>query len=347
MWTSAAGLLAALVFSLVWSPEGTTPLVPAVQESDSWIDREAAASDVPAQDRTVIEALLRDLGTGTGSSREAAEQLLKNRLESAIPFLRKAADSDNPDVRTSAASLIRTWEDRRQRIPLRKLLATARAKAKTSVDQKELAERAVAGQPAAIADVRKLGWAAAPAVADAAASVARADQLRARELLCDLLVPLLHEEHPAVTLRCRKRTEQDYKSSTFSFRYATQDADAIKNIVDVVYNPCGLLHFTPYGGTETQVADAGETTLEQVAELPNRGWHRANCIVPKEGHVYVVEIRTEGLRYTYKFEVMSVTATAMELKWAGIGEPRNPPPIDPNRGKNGSFGVCPVKHPEY
>ena len=95
------------------------------------------------------------------------------------------------------------------------------------------------------------------------------------------------------------------------------------------------------------MADAGETPLEQVPELPTRGWHRADCIVPKEGHVYVVEIRTEGLSYTYKFEVKSVTATAMELKWAAIGEPRNPSPIDPNRGKNGAFSVCPGKHQEY
>jgi len=347
MWTAAAGLLAALVFSLVWGPEGTTPPGPAAQESDAWVDREPAASDVPPQERTVIEALLGDLGTGTASSREAAEQLLKNRLESAVPFLRKAADSDNPDVRSSATSLLRTWEDRRRRIPLRKLLATARAKAKTAADLKGIAERAVAGQATAIADLRKVGWAGAPAVADAAASASPADQLRARELLVDLLAPLLHGDHPVVTLRCRKRNEQDYKASAFSFRYATQDADSIKNIVDVVYNPCGLLHFTPYGGTETQLADAGETSLDKVTELPTRGWRRADCIVPKEGHVYVVEIRAEGQSYTYKFEVTSVAATALELKWAGIGEPRKPPPIDPNRGANGAFGVCPGKHQEY
>ena len=349
MWTAAAGLLAALVFSLVWSPGKTSPSVSGVQvqESDAWLDREAAASDVPAQDRIVIDALLRDLGEGTATSREAAEQLLKNRLESAIPFLRKAAQSDNSDVRSSATSLIRIWEDRRRRISLAELLATARAKSKSKPDLKDLAERAVAGDAGAIADVRKLGWAAAPSVAAAAAPAAPADQLRARELLRDLLMPLLHQDQPTVTLKCRKRNDQEYKASAFSFRYATQDADAIKNIVDVVYNPCGLLHFTPYGGTETHVADAGKQSLAQVTELPSRGWRRADCIVPKEGHVYVVEIRTEGLSTTYKFEVLNVTSTSIELKWSGIGEPHAPPAIDPKRGANGSFGVCPGRHAEY
>jgi hypothetical protein len=347
MVAAAAGLLAWLAFALVWTPGTTIPAAPGVQESDAWLDREPADSDVSSEERIVIEALLADLGGATGSRREAAEKLLEARLESAIPFLRKASKGNNPELRTSAASLVDEWEDRRRRMSLPKLLAEARKEAKTREEWKAVATRAVAGDATASAELRKIGWSAAPVVASAAADSDPSSQHRARILLRELLLPLLHRGHPAVTLLCRKKNEQEYKSSSYSFRYATQDAEAVKNEIDVVYNPCGQLHFTPYGGRETYLADAGKVALDDVKELPKQGWRRANCVLPVEGRVYVVEIRADGVSYTYKFEVRNPTAQSIELRWAGIGEPRTAPAIDPLRGKNGAFGSCIGKHPEY
>lgn len=347
MVAAAAGLLAWLGFVLVWTPEASMPAEPGVQESETWLEREPAEADVPASDRIVIEALLADLGGETGSRREAAQQLLEARLESAIPFLRKAAKGNNPDLRTSAQSLVDQWEERHDRMSLPKLLAEARKEAKPRDEWKAVAQRAVAGDATAAAELRKIGWSSAPVVAAAVANADPSSQHRARLLLRELLLPLMNRVYPAVRLICRKKNEQDYKDSAYSFRYATRDAVSVKNEIDVVYNLCGQLHFTPYGGRETYLADAGKAALGDVTELPKQGWRRANCVLPVEGRVYVVEIRAEGVSYTYKFEVLNLTARSIEFRWAVIGEPRTAPGIDPARGANGAFGTCNGKHAEY
>jgi len=347
MATAAAGLLAWLTVVLTWTPAAPIPAGPALQEADAWLEREAAQADVAPDERVLIQGLLQELASGTPSRRDAAEKLLEARLDTAIPFLREAARSDNAEYRASAQGLVRRWEEQRARIPLAQLLARARKEAKAGDDWKATAQRAVNGDVAALTDLRKIGWPAAPAVSDAAAAAGAAEQIRARALLQDLLLPLLHPGHPLVTLHSRKRNEQNYGDSAYSFRYATRDAESVKNVVDVVYNSCGLLHLTPYGGTESYAVDAGKTTLDQVTELPKQGWRRANCILAAEGHVYVVEIRADGASYTYKFEVKKATSLSIDFVWAGIGEPRKAPAISPQQGKNGAFGTCGGAHPEY
>ena len=347
MITAAAGLLVWLLYALPWTPDAPNPARPEPQDADAWVDREPAPADVPANERIVIEALLVDLGTGLSSRRDAAEKLLEARLDTAIPFLRQASRSDNAELRGSAEGLVRRWEDRRLRIPLGKLLARARREARPRDEWKGSAERAVAGDTAALGEVRKIGWPAAPAVADAAAGADPAQQVRARALLQDLLLPLLHRGGRTVTLVSRKKNEPTYGDSAYSFRYDTPDSEAVKNVVDVVFNSCGLLHLTPYGGTESFIVDMGKTTLDQVTELPKQGWRRANCVLVAEGHVYVIEIRADGESYTFKFEIKRATALSIELDWAGIGQPRKAPAISPFQGKNGVFGTCGGPHPEY
>jgi hypothetical protein len=348
MSTAAAGLLAWLALALMWTPTPPPERGPAhSQDGAEWLDREPAETDLPPNDRIVIEALLVDLGSDSPARREAAEKLLEARLDPAIPLLRKAATSDNLAVQTSASTLIRRWEEGRRRVPLLRLLAEARQEAKPGEDYSDLARRAVEGDADAVGKIRKIGWPAAGAVADAAGKATVAAQLRVRRLLQDLLLPRLHGLPQALTLQLRAKNAQTYGDSAYSFRYATGDADAVKNNIDLVYNPCGLIHFTPYGGTQTFVVDAGKLPLDQVTTMPKQGWRQASCIQPRLGHVYIVDIHAGGETYAYRFLVKALTAGSIGLEWAPIGEPRQAPPMNPLQGKNGIFGTCGGNHQEY
>jgi hypothetical protein len=343
----AAAMIAVLGYLLGHAPAPAprpAPMQPAGQDT-AWLEREPSLEDLAPQDRTVVEALVGDLGTGSGSRRDAAAQLLEARLEVAIPVLRKAVQSDNPELKARAKALLDTWEQARQRRSLTDLLARARAEGQPKEEWKELARKVVAGDEPALREASAAGWAIAPLVADLGAGASGRDQIRLRAFLKDLLLPLTHPR--STFLLTRKQAQADYGTSAASFRYATSNPQKCKNMIDVVYNNCGLLHFTPYGSTASFVADAGEGSLEQLRELPTQGWHRANCLLPKNGHSYALEIREDGVSYTFKFHVIDLSSESVTLEWSGIGESRTPKPISPLQGGAGVFPLCGGRHNEY
>jgi hypothetical protein len=345
MLAVAAGLLAWLGTVLIWSPP---PAAPATAVDDAWLDREPAEQDLAAGEREWIKSLLAELLTGSPSVREAATKLLEARLESAIPLLRKAADAEDAELRRAARALLGEWEEERRRVRLGELLARARTQARPEKEWEATARAVLAGDDAAVAQARKIGWPIAPRIAELAAAAAPDVQHRVRIVLRQLLLTLLQTER--VVVLSRRKDPHAYGRSGFSFRYATQDAEACKNVVDVVLDRCGLLHLAPYGGTQCHVADAGEKALQDVVELPREGWRKRSALRPVAGHVYVLEICVKSGEasesYTYKFRVEAVTGTTMELRWAPVGGPKEAPSLE-GHGAAGASGICAGPHPEY
>lgn len=153
--------------------------------------------------------------------------------------------------------------------------------------------------------------------------------------------PNQEEKGKQVTLTMRK-DNGEYGTSAYSFRFESQDMAVHSNFVDLLYNSCGLMHFNVHGGMESQLVDLGKQDLSKVSEPPKDGWLK-DCVLPQEGHVYLLKIDDGEMRFSVKFRITKMVKESVEFRWVVVG--KRPDPTDlTNAGAAGTMGQCAGKH---
>ena len=151
----------------------------------------------------------------------------------------------------------------------------------------------------------------------------------------------------------RRTGGKEYGKSAFSFKYASGDAKVHKNLVDVFYNKCGLVHVNMYGGSKSRVVDLGKTALKKVTKAPLKGWLKKS-FVPRVGHTYVQEVIEENWardgrkvrvqqKMLVKYTVLALNDNHIKLAWAPLDSGQKWDP-DPKTGGAGVMGMCGGKH---
>jgi hypothetical protein len=123
-----------------------------------------------------------------------------------------------------------------------------------------------------------------------------------------------------------------YKTSAYSFRYASQDLAVHRNHVDVVYDLCGCVHVAAHGGSKNTIARAEGKTLRDVKTAPPKGWQE--CLVPEKGAIYVLSIDTDETKMRVKLLVTDVSDKAVKFEWAQL----------PPASEAGTKGQCGGPH---
>lgn len=143
-----------------------------------------------------------------------------------------------------------------------------------------------------------------------------------------------------VVLTVRKKNGA-YGTSAYSFRYATRDALACKNRVDIWPSFNGDFHVR-----RNRIADIGKTRLSKVAGIPG-GVSWQQMIPIKTGHTYVMHCLDRRDRDFYvKLHVVSANDDQVAFDWqlltSGFGAPDNihvPQKLVSNDGSDGTDGL--------
>ena len=141
-------------------------------------------------------------------------------------------------------------------------------------------------------------------------------------------------EATRVTLT-RRTGNGAYKTSAYSFRYASQDLAVHRNAVDLVFNNCGQLHVSAYGGQQNRVARVQGKKLADVKAMPKEGW-LTSCIRPEKDALYVMEVDDGSTLIRVKFHVLEAKADKVTLEWTPLREVPS--------GENGTMGACGGEH---
>jgi len=80
-------------------------------------------------------------------------------------------------------------------------------------------------------------------------------------------------------------------------------------------------HYLVYAATGTRIQDAGYVALRDVDFAPPSGWSADGVVEAIPGHSYIVLTRDSNYA---KFEVVSRTASLMNMDWAYQIDPDNP-----------------------
>jgi hypothetical protein len=142
------------------------------------------------------------------------------------------------------------------------------------------------------------------------------------------------EQATRVTLT-RRAESGPYATSAYSFRYASQDLAVHHNAVDLVFNDCGLVHISAYGGQQNRVARVKGKDLADVNVMPEEGWLKA-CFRPEKDALYVMVVDDGSTRFRVKFHVLEAKDDKVTLEWAPFREAP--------AGENGTMGHCTGKH---
>jgi hypothetical protein len=165
--------------------------------------------------------------------------------------------------------------------------------------------------------------------------------ITSRTTACLLLASLLgvafvtppQQGEPVNKVTLTKRLDNGaYKTSAYSFRYASQDLAVHKNHVDILYNACGSVHVAVVGGCKSTIARAEGKTLRDVKTAPKAGWNEH--LVPEKGACYVLSIDTDECRMKVKLLLTDVSDKAVKFEWAPL-----PPPDEA-----GTLGQCGGPH---
>jgi len=361
--TIAASALMALLVTVMWpqDPAKDKPAPAATQ--DDWMDGDMTKAEV---DRIVgreaghpptLQKWLHELGSDDPTTRDAAQRELEKVLDLAIHDLREMKDAPDAEVRARVEKLIEAYGRRPKLAPA---VARARKEGKPPAEWTSLFKRpfsgeidwpkhlaaALDGDATAMGDVRAVGWHCAGALADAAQAGSAERRLAGRLLLREICAPLF-EKRTRVTIDARPDNDA-YGTSAYSFLFASQDADVHNNMVDLVYNGCGTLHFNPYGGAKNRIASLGEVDYAGVREAPEKGWLK-DCVRPKQGHVYVFEgalaTSVAMKKFAVKFVVVEVAAERVTIEWTPLGEMPKAPRMA-GGGRAGTMGQCGGAHGE-
>lgn len=145
-----------------------------------------------------------------------------------------------------------------------------------------------------------------------------------------------------VTLDLRT-TNGPYGTSAYCFRYATQDAKACKNRVDLW--ACHNEDF--HARRTTSLVDMGKGKLRSVDAVP-MGVEWSRTLPIEVGHVYVAHCDDPRDRDFYvKFRVRSFQGSQVEIEWTlltgGFGAPADihtPEVLTSMDGADGTDGLC-------
>jgi hypothetical protein len=167
------------------------------------------------------------------------------------------------------------------------------------------------------------------------------NRITRRTTACLLLASLLgiafiqqpQQGEPVTKVALTKRLDNGaYKTSAYSFRYASQDLAVHKNHVDIVYNGCGSVHVSAHGGSKNTIARAEGKTLRDVKTAPTQGWQEK--LVPEKGACYVLSIDTDECKMRVKLLVTDVSDKAVKFEWAQL----------PPQSEAGTLGQCGGPH---
>lgn len=152
-----------------------------------------------------------------------------------------------------------------------------------------------------------------------------------------------HETKTHQVVLTRRTDNGAYGTSAFSFRKDTQDVAVHRNYVDLVFNGCGHLHFNPVSGTESRVADLGESEDLDVEydEDKDHTW-ATQSFPPEEGHVYLHKVKCLGQTMIVKYHITEVSRDQIKLNWQVVRE------LDgtdrTGGGMGGTMGQCGGPH---
>jgi hypothetical protein len=133
----------------------------------------------------------------------------------------------------------------------------------------------------------------------------------------------------------RRVKKDDYETSAYSFRYASQDAAVHKNYVDLGLSNCGRLHVNFHGGQENRIARVAAKKLADV-QWPEEGWQK-NCVNPEKDAVYVMDVNDGAARSRVKFRIVEVKPDKVTIEWAPCDELAG-------KAKAGTSGLCGGEH---
>ena len=146
-----------------------------------------------------------------------------------------------------------------------------------------------------------------------------------------------------------QRSGGKYEKSAYSFRYRTGDPQAHRNYVDLVFGPCGQLHFNVHSGQKNAALVVTGEKLAEVKAVPEaREWLR-NSLEPVVGKIVVQRITTDDFdKPLYvKYQITKVEDQKVTIIWQPLNEEQADwPPLDPPRGAAGTAGLCGGPHPE-
>jgi len=149
---------------------------------------------------------------------------------------------------------------------------------------------------------------------------------------------------PLVVVELPRRTDNGpYRQSAFSFRYAAQNEEEHHNRVDVVYDLCEQIHLTPYGGEYSRVTDLGATEPSAIGAIAE-GPRFDHSFKPQAGHWYLQEFGREDLEPRALFQVISVDANSVSLRWRPVGKGSSC--WRREHGVAGTKGQCGGRHDE-
>jgi hypothetical protein len=167
--------------------------------------------------------------------------------------------------------------------------------------------------------------------------------IRVQSAACALVASLLslafvpvpqQPSEPANKATLTKRVDNGpYKTSAYSFRYASQEIAMHRNYVDLVFDACGCVHTGVHGGSKSKIARAEGKTLRDVTALPQKGWQ--DCILPEKGATYVLAIDDAETKLQVKLLITDVSDKQVKLEWAQL---------PPQAGEAGTKGQCAGPH---
>ena len=133
-----------------------------------------------------------------------------------------------------------------------------------------------------------------------------------------------------------------YRTSAYSFRFATQHLRVHRNQVDLVYNRCGQLHINAHGGMRSRITDLGQVDFNGQHKPPQRGWSQYS-MRPTKGHVYLQEINDGQQRAYVKFLITDMQRTGtIKIKWSPLALRGKMPEF--RSGGAGTMGQCGGPH---
>jgi len=317
----------------------------------NWLEKPVEAKDLPAEYRTRFDELVNDLSNDDFQKRNAAVEEIKRNIDWAAPLLaeRYAKTRDvsrtmllvDQDLVAQLERLNRFAQTVPKLFKLYKFISNQPLKEGGTLRSniQDILSGKVTPQDA----VLKSGPTGAQIVVEEAGKLNAEVQLRARVLLRELL----KDVQIGRTVTLSQRSQNEYGDSAYSFRFASSDLDVHKNVVELMYGNCGLLHTNVCGGQENRIADVGEKTLDEVNAIPDAAWK--DCVHPMVGHVYVEQIRWDGKDlFTVKFAVTERENGKLTLTWVYLGEEREPENRDTKKtGPAGTMGECGGDHDEF
>ncbi|MCA8949973.1 MAG: hypothetical protein KDE27_10755, partial [Planctomycetes bacterium] len=147
-------------------------------------------------------------------------------------------------------------------------------------------------------------------------------------------------------VRLAKRTDpRTYGNSAYSFRYDSASFEAHQNVVDLVFNGCGNLHFACYGGNTSRLVELGEVAIASDVAVPEGPW-LTDSVRPAIGRAYAERVRFMSQDTTVLFRVVALTETAIELEWRLLDDRQrwSAEVADVPRAAAGAMGQCGGPH---